>query len=113
MQAFQTSKKVEGWEDIQDGQVLWDILRDIDPDYFQGDLPEPPAKTQDHWIPRWQNLKHVNRLVTSYLRDSSGSIENPTGSRDPDLKAIATDASPRDTVMVCFYCILHFRKPVD
>ncbi|KAG9949144.1 hypothetical protein KCU85_g4470, partial [Aureobasidium melanogenum] len=100
VQAFQTSKKVEGWEDIQDGQVLWDILRDIDPDYFQGDLPEPPAKTQDHWIPRWQNLKHVNRLVTSYLRDSSGSIENPAGSRDPDLKAIATDASPRDTVML-------------
>ncbi|KAG9886887.1 hypothetical protein KCV05_g19276, partial [Aureobasidium melanogenum] len=100
VQAFQTSKKVEGWEDIQDGQVLWDILRDIDPNYFQDDLPEPPAKTQDHWIPRWQNLKHVNRLVTSYLRDSSGSIENPAGSRDPDLKAIATDASPRDTVML-------------
>ncbi|KAH0157303.1 hypothetical protein KCU82_g9971, partial [Aureobasidium melanogenum] len=100
VQAFQTSKKVEGWEEIQDGQVLWDILRDIDPDYFQDDLPEPPAKTQDHWIPRWQNLKHVNRLVTSYLRDSSGSIENPAGSHDPDLKAIATDASPRDTVML-------------
>ncbi|KAG9662201.1 hypothetical protein KCU95_g19242, partial [Aureobasidium melanogenum] len=100
VQAFQTFKKVEGWEDIQDGQVLWDILRDIDPDYFQDDLPEPPAKTLDHWIPRWQNLKHVNRLVTSYLRDSSGSIENPAGSRDPDLKAIATDASPRDTVML-------------
>ncbi|KAI4727907.1 hypothetical protein E4T49_04324 [Aureobasidium sp. EXF-10728] len=100
VQAFQTSKKVEGWEDIQDGQVLWDILRDIDPGYFQDDLPEPPAKTQDHWIPRWQNLKHVNRLVTSYLRDSSGSIENPAGSRDPDLKAIATDASARDTVML-------------
>ncbi|THZ67495.1 hypothetical protein D6C86_00693 [Aureobasidium pullulans] len=100
VQAFQTSKKVEGWEDIQDGQVLWDILRDIDPGYFQDDLPEPPAKTQDHWIPRWQNLKHVNRLVTSYLRDSSGSIENPAGSRAPDLKAIATDASARDTVML-------------
>lgn len=47
-------------------------------------------------------VKHVNRLVTSYLRDSSGSIENPAGSRAPDLKAIATDASARDTVMVCF-----------
>ncbi|KAI4755762.1 hypothetical protein E4T52_12106 [Aureobasidium sp. EXF-3400] len=100
VQAFQTSKKVEGWADIQDGQVLWEILQDIDPGYFQDDLPEAPAKTQDHWIPRWQNLKHVNRLVTSYLRDSSGSIENPAGSRAPDLKAIATDASPRDTVML-------------
>jgi len=100
VQAFQTSKKVESWEDIQDGRVLWDILQDIDPGYFQDDLPETSAKTRDHWIPRWQNLKHVNRLVTSYLRDSSGSIENPEGSQAPDLKAIATDASPRDTVML-------------
>jgi protein HOOK3 len=113
VQAFQTSKKVEGWEDIQDGQVLWDILQDIDPGYFQDDLPESPAKTRDHWIPRWQNLKHVNRLVTSYLRDSSGSIENPEGSQAPDLKAIATDASPRDTVMVCSCYISALRQPLD
>ncbi|KAI5273281.1 hypothetical protein E4T47_03564 [Aureobasidium subglaciale] len=100
IQAFHTSRKVEGWEDLQDGQVLWDILQDIDPGYFQDDLPESLAKTQDHWIPRWQNLKHVNRLVTSYIRDSSGSIENPTGSHDPDLKAIAMDASAKDTIML-------------
>ncbi|KEQ98911.1 hypothetical protein AUEXF2481DRAFT_383868 [Aureobasidium subglaciale EXF-2481] len=100
IQAFHTTRKVEGWEDLQDGQVLWDILQDIDPGYFQDDLPESLAKTQDHWIPRWQNLKHVNRLVTSYIRDSSGSIENPTGSHDPDLKAIAMDASAKDTIML-------------
>ena len=55
VQAFHTSKRVEGWEDIQDGRVLWDMLRDIDPGYFDDDLPEPPSKTEDHWIPRWQN----------------------------------------------------------
>lgn len=46
-------------------------------------------------------VKHINRLVTAYLRDSSGSLEKPAGSNAPDLKAIATDASARDTVMVC------------
>lgn len=55
VQAFETSKRVENWADIQDGRVLWEILRDIDPGYFQDDLPEPSSKTEDHWIPRWQN----------------------------------------------------------
>ncbi|KAF1353275.1 hypothetical protein BDV97DRAFT_291354 [Delphinella strobiligena] len=96
--AFPTKRSVENWTDLQDGQVLWDILKDIDPTYFDGDLPEPLQKTDDHWIPRWQNLKHINRMVTAYLRDSSDSLENPSKNLVPDLKAIATDASAKNTV---------------
>ncbi|KAL1306446.1 hypothetical protein AAFC00_005145 [Neodothiora populina] len=98
--AFPTSRPVENWADLQDGRVLWDILKDIDPTYFEGDLPESLQRTDDHWIPRWQNLKHINRLVTAYLRDSSDSLENPSVNLAPDLKAIATDGSARDTVML-------------
>ncbi|GAB7353389.1 hypothetical protein MBLNU459_g3865t1 [Dothideomycetes sp. NU459] len=100
VQAFGTPSKVETWRDLQDGWVLWAILQDIDPSYFEGDLPEPPSKTKDNWIPRWQNLKQVNRLVTAYLRDASESLDSQVGRIVPDLKAIATDASAQDTVML-------------
>jgi len=50
---------VETWRDLQDGRVLWDILQDIDPTYFEGDLPEPLQKTDEHWIPRWQNCEEL------------------------------------------------------
>lgn len=45
-------------------------------------------------------VKHINRMVTAYLRDSSDSLENPSKNLVPDLKAIATDASAKNTVTV-------------
>jgi len=45
-------------------------------------------------------VKHINRLVTAYLRDSSDSLENTSKNLVPDLKAIATDASSKDLVTV-------------
>lgn len=70
--AFPTSKPIENWNDLQDGRVLWDILRDIDPTYFDGDLPESRQKTEGHWIPRWQNreqLVQMMRVVKSGLQE--------------------------------------------
>lgn len=100
VQAFQTSRTVNAWDDLRDGHVLWEILHDIDPDYFTESLPESRADAADNWIPRWQNLKHINRLVIAYVRDMCGTLEEPSRNMTPDLKAIATDASPQDTVMV-------------
>ena len=54
---FSLSKPVGSWAELKDGQVLWHILRAVDPDYFKGDLPEATAQTSDSWIPRWQNSK--------------------------------------------------------
>ncbi|KAK7533923.1 uncharacterized protein J3D65DRAFT_631808 [Phyllosticta citribraziliensis] len=56
---FRLSKPVESWAELKDGQVLWQILHEVDPEYFKGDLPEATAQTSDSWIPRWQNSKRA------------------------------------------------------
>lgn len=55
IRAFPTSAPVARLQDVHDGRILWEILRDIDPQYFDGDLPESVGETEDYWIPRWQN----------------------------------------------------------
>ncbi|KAI1923009.1 hypothetical protein LOZ52_001163 [Ophidiomyces ophidiicola] len=82
-------------EDLSDGSILWEILQDIDPSYFLGALPEnAPA---DHWVPKWQNLKHIHKLLISYLRNQNDG-ELPSGlSTVPDLKAIAEKGSAKET----------------
>lgn len=45
---------VKSWKDLQDGRILWRVLRAVEPAFFTGDLPEDVAAA-DNWIPRWQN----------------------------------------------------------
>lgn len=81
--------------DLSDGSILWEILQDIDPQYFLGNLPENAP--DDHWVPKWQNLKHIHKLLMNYIR-SQNDGEVPAGlSTVPDLKAIAENASVKDT----------------
>jgi protein HOOK3 len=86
-----------------------DILRvagltwtdEIDADYFDGDLPELDKKqkgSQDGWIPRWQNLKYIDRLVVTYIRDECEQLPYLSKSLNPDLKAVATDGSPDNVI---------------
>ena len=64
--------RVTTWNQLEDGQVLWQILADIDADYFNDSLPnfdETHRRASDNWIPKWQNLKHIERAVSTYIRE--------------------------------------------
>lgn len=104
LNTFDLPRKVGSWQDLEDGQTLWHVLGDIDPDYFNGPLPEQTTgKSGDNWIARWQNLKHIDRKVTTYIRDECGQLPNLTRNMNPDLKAIATDGAAEQTAKVSCY----------
>ncbi|EEP78361.1 predicted protein [Uncinocarpus reesii 1704] len=93
--SFSLGTVIRSSSELGDGSILWEILQDIDPQYFLGNLPEnAPA---DHWVPKWQNLKHMHKLLISYIRNQNDG-EVPAGlSTVPDLKAIAENSSVKDT----------------
>lgn len=97
---FDLGKTIESWRDLQDGHALWKILQDVEPDYFSGELPESVAVAQENWIPRWQNLKHIDRLVMMFIRDECGKLLELSKRMTPDLKAVAIDASSEDLIQV-------------
>ncbi|KAL2351231.1 hypothetical protein BJ546DRAFT_998035 [Cryomyces antarcticus] len=96
--SFDLTAPVQSWNDLGDGRILWKILGDIDPEYFTDSLPERDEGVKENWIPRWQNLKHINRMVTTYLHDECGSLLEVTKHMRPDLKAIAINGSAEQSV---------------
>ena len=85
---------------LSSGIALWAILRDVDPDYFAASLPEPEIDAGADWTRKWQNLKHVDKQLSLYYRDVCNGQSLPSGGGDgaePDLKAIAAEASVPDT----------------
>jgi protein HOOK3 len=86
---------VTAWNQLEDGQILWQILANIDAEYFNESLPnfdESNRRTSD-WIPRWQNLKHIERAVSTYIREECGQLPVLTKRMVPDLKTGARDGS--------------------
>ncbi|QIX02460.1 hypothetical protein AMS68_007977 [Peltaster fructicola] len=79
------------WRDLSDGRKLWNILREVDDEYFSDALPEPDVTPADDWTRRWQNLKHLQKQVSTYYRDVCDGMEQAT--LLPDLQAIAADYS--------------------
>ncbi|KAF2755103.1 hypothetical protein EJ05DRAFT_513418 [Pseudovirgaria hyperparasitica] len=92
--------RVSKWKEFEDGQLLWSILVDIDPEWFSGDLPEGSPETTSNWIPRWQNLKHIDRLIRSYLTEKLNKLPNYSKNVTPDLKAIADGGAPPHTMQM-------------
>lgn len=83
------------WNQLEDGKILWQILADVDVEYFNESLPnfdESNRRTSD-WIPRWQNLKHIERAVSTYIREECGQLPVLTKRMVPDLKTGARDGS--------------------
>ncbi|KAF4556734.1 Hypothetical protein D9617_1g086130 [Elsinoe fawcettii] len=90
---------------LRDGHLIWTILQDIDPEYFTASsLPSSStSETANNWIPRWQNLKHIEREVGGYVRDACG-VETGIGAdvdgegKGADLKKIAMDGDAAEVV---------------
>ncbi|KAF1810307.1 hypothetical protein P152DRAFT_475863 [Eremomyces bilateralis CBS 781.70] len=98
IKTFETPEPVRSYDDLQTGHLIWHVLRDVDPNYFRGDLPETDLTARDNWIARWQNLKHVDRAVTTYIREECKQLQTLSHKMTPDLKAIAAEASPGETI---------------
>jgi len=52
---FELPETALSLRDLEDGQILWKVLGEIDPEYFSGDLPESDRTSTENWLPRWQN----------------------------------------------------------
>ena len=69
VRSFEGLVKIESLKDLDDGIALQSILKEIDAEYFAGDLPETAVNTRSDWTRKWQNLKHVEKQVSTYYRD--------------------------------------------
>lgn len=96
VKSFDSAGQAGKLADLNDGLILWNILRQIDPDYFTGDLPEPDVTSSTDWTRKWQNLKHVEKQVAVYYRDVCNEQEQANAGSVPDLKAVAAEQSERD-----------------
>ncbi|KAE8825358.1 hypothetical protein P3342_009976 [Pyrenophora teres f. teres] len=95
---FDLPYRITTLSQLEDGQILWQILADIDSDYFNESLPnfEETHRRQsktDNWIPRWQNLKHIERATSMYIREECEQLPVLTKRMIPDLKTGARDGS--------------------
>lgn len=94
--SFSLGKTIRDTVELSDGIILWEILQDIDPQYFLDELPE--RNPSDHWVTKWQNLKHLHKLLTGYIRKQYDNDEIPPGlDPSPDLKAISESNSLKET----------------
>lgn len=93
--SFSLGKTLRETEDLTDGVILWEILQDIDPQYFLDEIPE--REPGDHWVAKWQNLKHIYKLLSNYIRHQNNDSIPPGLDPSPDLEAIAEKASAKET----------------
>ncbi|KAK5108922.1 hypothetical protein LTR62_007724 [Meristemomyces frigidus] len=91
---FEESGKSERWQDLSDGRRLWKILQEVDAEHFKGDLPEPDVGSE--WTRKWQNLRHIERQLSTYYRDVCNGQETIAPDFVPDLKAAAAETSGRE-----------------
>lgn len=91
---FALPEDVKSLNELTDGHVLWDILRDVDPTYFTSSLPETRANST-RWVPRYENLKHLHKALTAYIFEENEQDLYAPHAGD-GLKVIAQDASIPD-----------------
>lgn len=98
------------WSQLEDGQILWQILNDIDAEYFSESLPifeeSNDRRQSNNWIPRWQNLKHIERAVSAYIREECEQLPVLTKRMIPDLKTGAMEGSTMLTAKLTMAVLL-------
>ncbi|BCR83863.1 putative microtubule binding protein HOOK3 [Aspergillus chevalieri] len=93
--SFSLGKTLRATDELTDGIIVWEVLQDIDPQYFLDEIPE--RNPSDHWVAKWQNLKHIHKLLLSYIRHQNDD-HLPSGlDPSPDLEAVAEKNSVRET----------------
>ncbi|KAJ3103928.1 hypothetical protein HDU97_009740 [Phlyctochytrium planicorne] len=82
------SRKCGSLEDCSDGGIFYEILTDIDPQWFKFGRS---IDTGDNWVLKFNNLKKLYKLLTSFYEEVLG--QNTSFLDVPNLTAIAKDAS--------------------
>ncbi|XPS68043.1 hypothetical protein M3J09_000339 [Ascochyta lentis] len=107
---FDLPGRVTAWNQLEDGQIIWQILGDIDAEYFSESLPifeeSNDRRQSNNWIPRWQNLKHIERTVSTYIRDECGQLPVLTKRMIPDLQAGTWEGSTMLTAKLTLAVLL-------
>lgn len=93
---FNLTEDVKHLNELNDGHILWDILRDIDPTYFTSSLPESRANTAK-WIPRYENLRFLHGTLVSYISEDRAQILYAPRAGE-GLQAIAQNASAPELI---------------
>src|ERR1700712_3391569 len=93
--SFSLGKTLRATDELTDGIILWEILQDIDPQYFLEEIPERNAS--DHWVTKWQNLKHIHKLLLNYIRHQNDDTLPSGRDPSPDLETIAEKGSAKET----------------
>jgi protein HOOK3 len=92
---------VRSIDDLASGEIVWQVLRDIDFEAFPGELPSPVNENEsgegssDHL----SNLRHIYIALTTYIvQRCQRSLPLPTG--EPNLEAIAWSQSEQDVAQL-------------
>lgn len=96
--SFSLGKTLRAIDELTDGIILWEILQDIDAQHFLVELPE--RNPSDLWLAKWQNLKHIHKHLTTYIRyrnKDQGNQLPPGLDPLPNLEAIAEKNSAKET----------------
>ena len=91
--SFALGKTIRTTEELSDGTIIWEILQDIDPQYFLDEIPQ--RAPSDHWLSKWQNLKHIHKLLVNYIRQQPDGM--PSGlDPNPNLELVAEKNSVKE-----------------
>ncbi|PYH42587.1 putative microtubule binding protein HOOK3 [Aspergillus saccharolyticus JOP 1030-1] len=93
LNSFALGKTIRTTEELSDGTIIWEILQDIDPQYFLDEIPQ--RTPSDHWLSKWQNLKHIHKSLVNYIRQQPDGM--PSGlDPNPNLELVAEKNSEKE-----------------
>lgn len=93
--SFPLDSKVSTLTELNDGNVLAQVLVDIDPYYFRSTGQGQDSSPEGHWVLRFHKLKRIHKDLTRYYTDNLG---HRLPSTPPNLTLIAKDGAQDETI---------------
>ena len=92
--SFALGKTIRTTDELTDGAIIWEVLQDIDPQYFLDELPHQDAS--ENLLSKLQNLKYIHKTVVSYIRQQPDGL--PSGlDPNPNLEVVAENSSVKES----------------
>lgn len=93
---FSLDRQITSLDDLKDGVLIWDVLRDIDFEHFYADLPGRTDGDPRLYIPRLQNLKHIYKYLRKYVEEKNNGRMPKVLEAQPNLQLIAESCPPAE-----------------
>ncbi len=89
---FPLDRKVDRLEELADGHVFAQMLRDLDPGYDPTELEQNTGSSA--WLTKKRNIQSVSKALTRYIiyKDTSGQIDFLP--RTVDFRSISDNLDP-------------------